>query len=498
MTREQFIEKIAPIIVKYAPQYNVLCPSAVIGQAVLESDGGNSELAVQACNYFGLKYRANRCPSACGIYYKNGSEQNADGSYTTSAMQWMKFSNMDNGVRGYFDFTNISNYSSVKGIKDPKTYLEKIKACGYATSLKYVENVYSVVQKYNLTKYDNINTNTNNKEENKMGFTNSPLATYKRISPNKTVNRTHEIDTITIHCIVGQWTAKQGCDYFAKSSSKASCNYVVGKDGSIGLCVEEKDRSWCSSNAANDHRAITIEVASDTTHPYAVTDKALETLIKLCADICKRNGIKKLVWSTNKTDRVNHLNGCNMTVHRDFKQKSCPGAYLYERHGYIANEVNKLLGVTSPNTSTPIPSQKTTVTYTTHRIPTNSWGSEITGYNLTNSMGYSGSFGKEIDKFTAKLSEGKITYTVHRDGKWGGEINGYSKTDTNNYAGSSNKPIDAITIKAEGINGKLKYRVHRKTDNKWGNWITGYSKTDTNNYAGSFGKPIDAIQIGIE
>ena len=102
MTREQFIEKIAPIIVKYAPQYNVLCPSAVIGQAVLESDGGNSELAVQACNYFGLKYRANRCPSACGIYYKNGSEQNADGSYTTSAMQWMKFESMEKGIIGYF------------------------------------------------------------------------------------------------------------------------------------------------------------------------------------------------------------------------------------------------------------------------------------------------------------------------------------------------------------------------------------------------------------
>ena len=168
MTREQFIEKIAPIVVKYAPQYNILCPSAVIGQAVLESDGGNSELAVQACNYFGLKYRANRCPSACGIYYKKGSEQNADGSYIESNMQWMKFSNMDDGVKGYFDFTNISNYSSVKGIKNPKTYLENIKKAGYATSLKYVENVYSVVQKYNLTKYDKVNTTPSNTGGNKM------------------------------------------------------------------------------------------------------------------------------------------------------------------------------------------------------------------------------------------------------------------------------------------------------------------------------------------
>ncbi len=112
----------------------------------------------------------------------------------------------------------------------------------------------------------------------------------------------------------------------------------------------EKDRSWCSSNATNDHRAITIEVASDTTHPYAVNDKAYAALIDLVTDICKRNGIKKLVWSTSKTDRVNHRNGCNMTVHRDYANKSCPGDYLYNRHGEIAAEVNKRLNATEEKT----------------------------------------------------------------------------------------------------------------------------------------------------
>lgn len=176
-------------------------------------------------------------------------------------------------------------------------------------------------------------------------MSNSSLVTYTNITKNKTSPRNHAIDTITIHCIVGQWTAKQGCDYFADTSRKASCNYVVGKDGSIGLCVEEKDRSWCSSNMANDHRAVTIEVASDTKHPYKVTDKALSALIELVTDICKRNNIKKLVWSNDKEDRVKHRNGCNMTVHRDFAVKACPGEYLYERHQYIADEVNKRLSV---------------------------------------------------------------------------------------------------------------------------------------------------------
>ena len=176
-------------------------------------------------------------------------------------------------------------------------------------------------------------------------MSNSPLVDYTRISPNKNSPRNHKIDTITIHCYVGQVTAKQGCDYFATTDWEASANYVVGKDGSIGISVEEKDRSWCSSNAENDHRAVTIEVASDATHPYAVTDKAYAAILDLVTDICRRNGIKKLVWSTNKNERVNHLNGCNMTVHRDYANKSCPGDYLYNRHGEIAAEVNRRLGV---------------------------------------------------------------------------------------------------------------------------------------------------------
>lgn len=174
-------------------------------------------------------------------------------------------------------------------------------------------------------------------------MSNSSLVDYTAISPNKTSPRNHAIDTITIHCFVGQVTAKRGCEVFLPTDKQASCNYVVGKDGDIGLSVDEKDRSWCSSNAANDHRAITIEVASDTSEPYQVTVAAYVSLIKLVADICKRNGIKKLVWSTDKNTRVNHLDGCNMTVHRDYANKSCPGTYLYNMMGQIAAEVNKLI-----------------------------------------------------------------------------------------------------------------------------------------------------------
>jgi len=176
-------------------------------------------------------------------------------------------------------------------------------------------------------------------------MSNSSLIDCTIISPNKNSPRNHAIDTITIHCVVGQCSAERIGEIFKPTSRQASSNYGIGYDGRIGMYVEEKDRSWCTSNAANDHRAITIEVASDTTHPYAVKVKAYAALLDLVTDICKRNGIKRLVWSTNKSDRVNHKNGCNMTVHRDYANKSCPGDYLYNLHGEIAAEVNKRLGV---------------------------------------------------------------------------------------------------------------------------------------------------------
>ena len=154
MNKTEFIDTIAKSVKKYAKQFGICVYSPIIAQACLESGYGTSELAVNANNFFGLKYRAGRCPSASGIYYKVGSEQNADGSYTSSAMQWCKFRNLDEGVKGYFEFINISRYSNLKGITDPLQYLQTIKADGYATSLKYVENVYNVIKSNNLTKYD--------------------------------------------------------------------------------------------------------------------------------------------------------------------------------------------------------------------------------------------------------------------------------------------------------------------------------------------------------
>ena len=181
-------------------------------------------------------------------------------------------------------------------------------------------------------------------------MSNSSLISYTKLSPNHSGKRTKKIDTVTIHCMAGQLSVESCGALFAKSSRQASSNYGIGPDGRIALYVDEGNRSWCTSSNANDQRAVTIEVASDATHPYAVRDKAYDALLDLVTDICKRNGIKKLAWSTNKNTRVNHLNGCNMTVHRDYAAKACPGDYLYNLQDEIAAEVNRRLGTSGSTT----------------------------------------------------------------------------------------------------------------------------------------------------
>ena len=352
MNTTEFIEKIGAYVQKYALAYGICVHSPIIAQAVLESARGTSELAVKANNYFGLKYKPGRCPTATGSYTKVGSEQKADGTYTSASMQWFAFPDMEACVRGYFDFINNSRYANLKGVTNPGEYLQNIRADGYATSLKYVDNLMAVIREYDLIRFDGKKVES---------MSNSTLATYTRISPNKTSPRNHKIDTITIHCMAGNLTVERCGELFAKRTRMASSNYGIGSDGRIGLYVEEKDRSWCSSNKANDMRAVTIEVANDSgaATGWHVSDAAMTSLIALVTDICRRNGIKQLLWKGDKS-LIGQVDKQNMTVHRWFKNKACPGDYLYGKHAYIAAEVNKRLGVTAAQ---PEPAQQPTGTY---------------------------------------------------------------------------------------------------------------------------------------
>lgn len=179
-----------------------------------------------------------------------------------------------------------------------------------------------------------------------MGYTNSPFVVYTGLSPNHSGQRTHSIDRITPHCVVGQLSSETICACFP-AGRDASCNYGIGTDGRVSLCVEEKNRSWCSSSNANDQRAVTIECASDRTEPYAMNSKVYDSLVRLCTDICRRNGKKKLLWLADKDKSLNYAPKSDemvITVHRWFANKSCPGDWLYNRLGDLAAKVTTALG----------------------------------------------------------------------------------------------------------------------------------------------------------
>lgn len=194
-----------------------------------------------------------------------------------------------------------------------------------------------------------------------MAYTNSPLVSYTKLSPNHSGQRTHSIDRITPHCVVGQCSVETLGNIFLPTSRQASSNYGIGVDGRVGMYVEEKNRSWCSSSAANDQRAVTIECASDNTEPYAFKDVVYKRLIELCTDICRRNGKTKLLWLGDKTKTLNYTPKSDemvLTVHRWFANKSCPGNWMYARMGDLASKVTAALGgdvkPADPVKSTPV------------------------------------------------------------------------------------------------------------------------------------------------
>ena len=160
-------------------------------------------------------------------------------------------------------------------------------------------------------------------------MSNSPLVDYVKLSPMHSGARKHKIDTITVHHMAGNLSVETCGEVF--QTRQASTNYGVDSGGRVGLYVDEKDRAWSTANPDNDNRTVNIEVANCAGAPdWPVTDAAYSKLVLLVADICKRNGIARLVWGENKADRVGHKNGCNMTVHRDFMATLCPGPYLME------------------------------------------------------------------------------------------------------------------------------------------------------------------------
>lgn len=352
MTKEQFIKEAAKYVQEFAPKYNIKVCSAPLAQIILESACGTSELAVNAHNYSGLKYRAGRCPSSSGIYYKDGAEQNpVTGQYTNSAMQWFKFPDMRSGIQGYFDFTNISNYKSLKGVTDPKTYLENIKAAGYATSIKYVENCMNVIKQYNLTQYDNtVEVETTVQKA---------LYTLKTNLADKS-NYGSSRSTSSIKYIVWHYTANDGDTdeangkYFNSPNRNASAHYFVDDD-SVTQSVPDNYVAWSVGGnrysnykttggaklygIAKNANTLNIELCDTQKNGiYNISDKTLANAIALTKDLMKKYNIPIE----------------NVIRHFDVTGKSCPAYYVdNNKWNEVKNKIQKTSNTSSSAPTTP-------------------------------------------------------------------------------------------------------------------------------------------------
>lgn len=175
---------------------------------------------------------------------------------------------------------------------------------------------------------------------------NSKLVDYTIKSPNNSGKRLYNVQRITIHCYVGNVTAEAMGNWFKQSSAQCSCNYGIDKNGGVLLCVDEENRSWCSSSRDNDNRAITIECASDVASPYTFNSKVYNKLLILVLDICQRYNFKKLIWIPDKEKGLSYNvkdGECLLSLHRWFANKSCPGEWFYERIPEFVKQVNESL-----------------------------------------------------------------------------------------------------------------------------------------------------------
>lgn len=311
-------------------------------------------------------------------------------------------------------------------------------------------------------------------------MSNSSLVSYIRISPNRTSPRYHTIKNIIIHHMAGDLSVETCGNVFAPTSRQASSNYGIGSDGRIGMYVEEKDRAWTTGNQI-DHSSITIEVADDKIGGgWHSSDKAMASLVNLCVDICKRNGIKKLNYTGNKSG--------NLLMHKWYQATDCPGAYLESKFSWIASEVNKKLNgqddpdgdLASGGTTQTLKDEAGDVTYQVHTR-------KLGWMNWRHDGQMAGTTGQNRRIEAIRInSKDKMNVSVHI--KSIGDKK-YSNISKDTIIGTTNqkKRIESLMIESDT---PFRYRVHQKTYG-WSAW------TSNGKWAGVKGKSkqLEAIEI---
>lgn len=175
-------------------------------------------------------------------------------------------------------------------------------------------------------------------------MSNSSMVSVVGYSPFTNGERRYVIDRITPHCIVGEFECERLPQFF--DDEECSCNYAIAKDGRVALIVDEDKNSWCSSNQSNDQRAVTIECSSAVNQPYRFNDSVYNSLIDLCVDICVRNNMTHIIYIDDYVEAAKYdppVGECQLTLHRMFSNKACPGDWFVSKIPDFLNRVNHKL-----------------------------------------------------------------------------------------------------------------------------------------------------------
>lgn len=378
-SKQEYLNQIVEPARRVCKRYGYL-PSVLIAQSCLENGYGMAKdcySLIAVNNMVGQKSELlNKSWTNIGLSVWPGKSitKNTPEQYGNQIVrindQFRVFDSIEQSLADFLLFLTYASNNGAGGtpkygrevlaLKDPETLIRAVASRGYATGQTYPTSVMRILRENNLTQYDDltyVQETTQVPPALKKGedIVNSPLVSYTNISPNNSGTRTMKIDRITPHCVVGQMSIESLLGWLAKSSTRASANYGIGTDGRIGLGVPENCRSWCSSSSANDQRAVTIECASDKTSPYAFNSNVYNSLVKLCVDVCQRNGKTKLLWLGDKNKTLNYQPAADemvLTVHRWFANKACPGQWLMDRMGDLASQVTKELGGSSKPSGT--------------------------------------------------------------------------------------------------------------------------------------------------
>lgn len=499
---EAFITAIGPLVQKWAAHFDFGCPSAIIGQACLESAYGTSDKATRH-NYFGLKYRPGRVSCNSGFFSAGSSEQLANGTYIPISTDWYSFDSMDMGVKGYFQFILNGSYASARAVPsdEPESYLTELKASGYATSQKYVENVMRVIKDNNLTRFDT-------KEVTKTAT--PKIITHSNSIYHNTSVRYGGVQFIVLHYTADLGTAANHITAFSRqTSTSASADFFVDEVGIYQYNTQLKNRySWAVGGGRQS--AYGGKYYGVCTNPNSIS---IEMCVKSNGGSLNANGngwyfeeqtLTNAVALTQYLMKEFNVPISRVIRHYDVTGKLCPGVRGWNTAA--GNTEEKWLAFLAMVNGAPVVVSAPTTDKTAEAsTPVITYGIKTRNHGALADTGNGAALGIANDsilKIRFKVSSGSVQYRVHvHRGGWKGKVS------NGKWAGDGINSIDAVqvyystdTTKTGGVYYEVVYSVKPYDRNTHLPSVrdTNWESTDGDNTAGIFDKPFTEIKAKLE